>query len=298
MNRVLVIVNGGFILSEKNLAGYEKRFDELIVVVLWRGFERVADLGCHPGDVLAVTRQTLLGSCIRPFYLLPFDGQGLSSQQILMRLSHFLPGFTHLVSAQEDLLLTARLMGLSTERTEEQPIGMDGFSDTVSRALFITRAQPFHNGHVEFLQQMLRHHDEAILSIACADQALTRRDPATAGERMEMICAYIHPTCHKRVWVVPFQQTPYMMEKIKGIRWLMPRFTHLYSTNPAHIVMGEAEQLSTCVPDIQAPNRATEIRERLSKDDSIHGMVPDETERKIYELGIDKRISFLYSNSL
>lgn len=298
--RTLILLQPGSTPTPDEIRSYEEQFDELIFVLLWESFERTTERGHHPGNVLVETKLKLQKLCSRPFYLLPLDAHALDPHAILIRLSHLLPTFQHVASVYRCFIKTAKLMGKETSPTT--PIGLEEINDHshISRALYITRAQPFHNGHAEFIEHILAHHDEAILAIACTDQALTLSNPATAGERMEMIGSYIHPRYNdrnsNRVWIVPFSHTPYMMEKIKNIQWLMPKFTHIYGSNPAHLLMGQVEGLETVFPQMKCSVRATEVRERLIHGESIHGMVPEEIEQKMYELGIDKRLKFLSCN--
>lgn len=295
-NRVVVIFDGGTLPDKEELRLYEKKFDELIFVVLWRTFREVTMKAWHPGNILAETRNYLFSVLERPFYLLPLDGQSLSPQQLMIRLTHLVPRFSSCSVVDGEWRMTAQLMGYKGEDLSTFQMARVANYDAVDRAIYVTRAQPFHNGHAEFIDHILANHEEAILAIACAEQALTVHNPASAGERMEMVSAYIHPRFSKRVWVVPFSHTPYMMEKFKAIKWLMPHFSHLYGSNPAHLLMGETEGLSTHLPDMACPVRATMVRDEIISGHSIHGMVPIETEEKIYELAIDQRIQFLNRN--
>lgn len=298
MNRIVIIIEGGELPLQKDISIFEREFDELVFVVLWQNFQTVVQRDWHPGNVLAETKQRLLQYCTRPFYLLPFDGQSLYSNQTMIRLSHFVPHFSHVATHIKVLCQTAKMMDYPSHLIDTQTIDSISNHNTIRRALFITRAQPFHNGHVEFIQQILRQNDEAIIAVACTEQALSSHNPATAGERMEMMGAYILPHFHKQIWIVPFSHTSYMMEKMKDILWLMPRISQIYSTNPVHIIMGEMEGLKTTIPTIQTSVRATEIRDRLINNESIKGMVPSETEKVIYDLNLDKRVQFLHNNAL
>lgn len=296
MKRAVVLFDGGNCPTSETVARLERSYDELIFVLVWSDTSSVVDKGWHPGNVLAETKEMISRYSQRPFYIFPFDGRQLLADQRIIRLSHFCPRFDTIVADNEAYRNVARMIGYEVENGEFVEVETVTDRSNVSRALYVTRAQPFHNGHREFLQHILERHDEAILSIACTEQALSLHNPATAGERMEMIGAYVLPNCHKRVWLVPFAHTPYMMEKIKNIAWFMPHFTHIYGSNPAHLLMGEMEHLGTCLPEMESSVRATQVRERLSKGLPISGMMPEESEKILYELGIDKRIKYLTEN--
>ena len=59
----------------------------------------------------------------------------------------------------------------------------------IHRGLFLGRFQPFHNGHLYVVEEMIHDKsiDEIIIGIGCAQEAYTLENPFTAGERFEMI---------------------------------------------------------------------------------------------------------------
>ena len=57
----------------------------------------------------------------------------------------------------------------------------------VRRGLFVTRAQPFHLGHRAFVRQILAELDEVVVLVSKANVSHSLDNPATAGERLELI---------------------------------------------------------------------------------------------------------------
>ena len=49
------------------------------------------------------------------------------------------------------------------------------------------RFQPFHNGHLELVKQILEKCDDVIIAITSSQFNYLEKDPFTAGERIEMI---------------------------------------------------------------------------------------------------------------
>lgn len=54
------------------------------------------------------------------------------------------------------------------------------------RAAFVGRFQPLHLGHVKALEWISQNHDDVLVVIGSADKGVTRDNPFTAGERIEM----------------------------------------------------------------------------------------------------------------
>ena len=58
---------------------------------------------------------------------------------------------------------------------------------TAARGLAVGRFQPFHLGHLDLVRQILSECDGAIIAVASSQFNYIRKDPFTAGERIEMI---------------------------------------------------------------------------------------------------------------
>ena len=55
------------------------------------------------------------------------------------------------------------------------------------KALFIGRFQPFHNGHFQAIQYILKKYDEIVIGIGSSQYSHTVDNPFTSDERIEMI---------------------------------------------------------------------------------------------------------------
>ncbi|MBP1449059.1 MAG: adenylyltransferase/cytidyltransferase family protein, partial [Thermoproteus sp.] len=54
------------------------------------------------------------------------------------------------------------------------------------RVAFVGRFQPLHLGHVKVLEWISQNHEDVLVVIGSADKGVTRDNPFTAGERIEM----------------------------------------------------------------------------------------------------------------
>jgi len=54
-------------------------------------------------------------------------------------------------------------------------------------AVFITRAQPFHLGHLKVIKWILKKYDKVIIVIGSSQESNTEKNPFTVEERKEMI---------------------------------------------------------------------------------------------------------------
>jgi nicotinamide-nucleotide adenylyltransferase len=57
----------------------------------------------------------------------------------------------------------------------------------MTTALFITRAQPFHLGHLRVIRDILKKNDRIVIAIGSAQAKNTLKNPFTAREREEMV---------------------------------------------------------------------------------------------------------------
>ena len=73
----------------------------------------------------------------------------------------------------------------------------------MSTALFIGRFQPFHNGHLDAVRQILKENDKIIIAIGSASNTITKKNPYTANQRLQMIRAAIGKTKNYEVILIP-----------------------------------------------------------------------------------------------
>ena len=101
------------------------------------------------------------------------------------------------------------------------------------RGLVIGRFQPFHNGHLELIRQIMHECEELIVVIGSAQFNYLTKDPFTAGERIEMIHASLslQKFDRRRILIIPlanFENNACWFQYLKS---MVPKFDIIYSGN-------------------------------------------------------------------
>lgn len=164
-----------------------------------------------------------------------------------------------------------------------------------TRALVVTRAQPFHLGHLALVRRALELADEAIIVIAAAERAFTVRDPFTAGERLRMLRAGLGELA-ARTWLVALPAPTWPAMALAELTFVAPAFSYVVAHNP--ILRMLAVEQGVSVAELEQPFEtdgqvlsATAIRIRLTREGAgawLHHCLPAGTAqlfRALPELG-------------
>ncbi|MEK6979115.1 MAG: nicotinamide-nucleotide adenylyltransferase [Candidatus Micrarchaeota archaeon] len=100
------------------------------------------------------------------------------------------------------------------------------------RALFVGRFQPFHNGHLAVINQLLERHNEVIIAIGSAEESISSDNPMTAGERVEMIRRCFPTSTLSRLIIVPVRDINNNNIWVAHLVSHLPEFGVVYSNNP------------------------------------------------------------------
>ncbi len=111
---------------------------------------------------------------------------------------------------------------------------------SVKRVLFPGRFQPFHNGHLEALLQLLSEYDEVVIAVGSAQEGFTCRNPFTAGERIEMIDYLLRRRgLRDRAWIIPVPDINMPPAWTAYLLSLTPRVDAVASGNPQVLYLYE-----------------------------------------------------------
>lgn len=158
----------------------------------------------------------------------------------------------------------------------------------VKRGVFVGRFQPFHLGHLEAIDDVLKEVDELVIVIGSAQYSHNLDDPFTAGERLVMVRGALEEAGidYERVWVVPVPDVQLHVMWVSALEGYTPKFDVVYSNEPlTRRLFIEAEYE---VKSIRFHKRkvysSTEIRERMLEGESWEKLVPKSVAEFIKEI--------------
>ena len=158
----------------------------------------------------------------------------------------------------------------------------------VTRGLYVGRFQPFHLGHLEAIQRVLKEADEAVIVIGSAQYSHNTNNPFTAGERLVMIRRALKEAGvdYSRVWVVPVPDVHLHMLWVAALEGYTPRFNVVYSNEPLtrRLFMEAGYKVKSIRFYERKDYNSTLVREKMLKDDSWTSLVPKSVAEFITEI--------------
>ena len=213
-----------------------------------------------------------------------------------------MPAFTHLVTSDQDLERAANTLLDCTTRFMKSGNGLDllaaNSASTLRRGLFITRAQPFHLGHAACVQTIAEEMDEVIVLVALSETSHSVHNPATAGERLEMIHPYLQRALPGRFYLAAAPYEAHTACNVSELTLLVPTFDCVYSNSPST----QALAVSAGVPwRAVQPNvdvSGTQVRQAMLDGQALGRLVPPEVENVLGRLGVRERLQLLASEEV
>lgn len=170
-------------------------------------------------------------------------------------------------------------------------------------ALFIGRFQPFHNGHLHIVKEILKHNERVIIAIGSAELNFLPANPFTASERFQLIDealkeAKINP---KKYCIIPVNNINNYAIWVNHVNTYVPPYTKLYTGSELvkACYLGKYSKNHTANkigPEIVHIDRvfdisATRVREAiLENDPRLAKMVPKAVASKLKEWDIGSRM--------
>jgi nicotinamide-nucleotide adenylyltransferase len=100
-----------------------------------------------------------------------------------------------------------------------------------TRGILIGRFQPFHDGHMQVVENIVDEVDELVLGIGSADASHEPRNPFTAGERIMMLHNAL-VSLETTTYVVPLDDMDRNSVWVSHVKSMSPWFEVAYSNNP------------------------------------------------------------------
>jgi nicotinamide-nucleotide adenylyltransferase len=148
----------------------------------------------------------------------------------------------------------------------------------VKRGLFVGRFQPFHNGHLAAIRDVLEDTEELVIVVGSAQYSHNPDNPFTAGERLTMIRFALEEAKIdlSRVWIVPVPDVHLHMMWVSALEGYAPHFDVVYSNEP--LTRRLFMEANYKVKGIRFHERkiysSTEIREKMLNGESWERLVP------------------------
>ncbi|MHA1798437.1 MAG: nicotinamide-nucleotide adenylyltransferase [Candidatus Helarchaeota archaeon] len=170
------------------------------------------------------------------------------------------------------------------------------------RAVYIGRFQPFHNGHVHVIKEILKVVDEILIVVGSAQYSHSFDNPFTAGERISMIKlglteAKIDPA---KYLIIPIQDVNDNRIWVAHLVSLLPSFDVAYSNNP--LVKRLLKEKGISVSPFELFKRkiykGTVIREKMLNDEDWSELVPHSVKNFILEIDGIQRLKDIGKSSL
>ncbi|BAV08671.1 nicotinamide-nucleotide adenylyltransferase [Filimonas lacunae] len=227
-----------------------------------------------------------------PFYLLPIPGKGVEPVLSWLRWRILCPAFQQVIT--DETTWHAQMETVLRTPVTVIEAGNDVLPVTAAlpcrRGLFITRAQPFHNGHLAYIQQMQQEVDELIVVIAMANRSHQQHDIATGGERLAMVKPVLQQVAPGRYYLVALPYSDFAMENLYELEYLLPAFDTVYTVNPSVIVMAQTAGYATKGLDARITVSSTLIRNCMIQHQPYAGYVPQSVHDYIEQQGIAARL--------
>ncbi|WP_375578527.1 adenylyltransferase/cytidyltransferase family protein [Marivirga tractuosa] len=297
-NRCLFLIEAAQIDSEsiQKLCNIAKNYEEAIFVL--KNADQLHEKNIKSGELLISLHDILKTACKVPFYVLPFANKGNSGLSYWLKLKLLTPTFTTLYSTHEEdrqavgLFLNGKFELLEFEK-EENTHFINPSQNSIKRGLFISRAQPLHNGHAAIIEQMAAENEEFIVLLSTAELSHFPQNPLSAAERLEMLHRYLHLKYPNQFYLVALPQNAFTLENMYELKYLLPDFQSVYATNPAIVSMSKSMNIAVKPLDKKVNISATEIRNKILKQESCRELVPEAILSYLQEINFYERLQLV-----
>ena len=167
------------------------------------------------------------------------------------------------------------------------------------RGLLIGRYQPFHNGHLEIVREIMQDPEcsELIVAIGSAQESYTMQNPFTAGERVLMLDRALSSAGFKDYFLIPIPDLNRYAVWVAHVESLAPPIDLVYTNNSLTRRLFAERGYYVKAPKMYDREQysGTKIRQRIVNDGDWQELVPVEVAEIIQNIDGIKRLQELAS---
>ena len=165
------------------------------------------------------------------------------------------------------------------------------------RGLMMGRFQPFHLGHLDLTKQILDECDEVIIAITSSQFNYLKKDPFTAGERIEMIHNSLKESSLElsRCFVIAIENQFNVSTWASYLKSALPHFDKVYSGNDYVSMLLSDSGIDVVTPTFLDRNQynATKIRSMIISDDNWKDYVPNAVYKLLTKINAKNRLTVI-----
>jgi nicotinamide-nucleotide adenylyltransferase len=168
----------------------------------------------------------------------------------------------------------------------------------MTQALFIGRFQPFHNGHLDVVKQILSENDKALIVIGSAELNHTFANPLTIEERTEIISKTLEAEgiSKEKYELFPISDLNDCENWASYVDKQIPEYQKIY-TGSSIVKRCYSKKHDLIVPiQKNLEISASEVREGMAKDKNWESLVPKTVEKLLKKWDVIDRIKSTHLN--
>ena len=159
------------------------------------------------------------------------------------------------------------------------------------------RFQPFHLGHLELARYILSECDSIIIAVTSAQFSYLKKDPFTAGERIEMIHASLRDSGIdlSRCFILGVENQFNIATWASHLKSCLPPFDRIYSGNEYVSMLLNDLSFNVCQPNLhdRAKYNAENIRSKITSGEPWEELVPRPVAEIVRRIGGKNRLAVI-----